>query len=457
MAIKKQGTIISAKGQLIEVSFPDWHPAIHDVLCLESNPEIKMEIYSSSGLNTFFCFGLTTTDQMYRGATVIDNEDALLFPVGEAMLGRVVDIFGAPIDGQGEIKTTDTREIHHRPRLSEQELPPQEPLETGIKVVDMFAPLLKGGKMGLFGGAGVGKTLLLTEVMHNVVDAAQKNTVSVFSGVGERIREGMELYDSLSKSQVMKSSSLIYGTMGENSAIRFLSAQSAAALTEYYRDDLKKNVLFFIDNIFRLAQAGNELSVLMNTLPSEDGYQSTLDSELAMFHERLVSNGKQSVTSIEAIYVPADDLLDYGVQAIFPYLDSIVVLSRDIYQEGLLPAVDILSSSSAAINPSIVGEEHYAVVMQARQLLKKAVSLERIVSLVGESELSKEDQVLFRRARKLRNFMTQRFFSAEAQQAHKGDFVPLKTTIADTKDIIEGNHDYVPEEKFLFIGSLKDL
>jgi F-type H+-transporting ATPase subunit beta len=245
--------------------------------------------------------------------------------------------------------------------------------------------------------------------------------------------------------------------MGENPALRFLTAFSAATLVEYLRDQEKQNILFFIDNIFRFAQAGNELSVLMNTIPSEDGYQSTLDSELAQFHERLISATDSAVTSVEAIYVPADDIIDYGVQAIFPYFDSITVLSRSVYQEGLLPAIDILASSSSALTPKIVGEDHYKVVVDTRQLLKQAVAMERIVALVGESELSKQDQTAFHRARKVRNYMTQRFFSAEEQRGQKGDYVPLATTIHDVRGILDGNYDSMPEEKFLYIGSIKDL
>jgi F-type H+-transporting ATPase subunit beta len=259
------------------------------------------------------------------------------------------------------------------------------------------------------------------------------------------------------KSDVIHACSLIFGTMGQNPALRFLSAHAAATVVEYFRDISQKNVLFFIDNIFRFAQAGNELSVLTNSIPSEDGYQATLDSELAKFHERLFSTHQSAVTSLEAIYVPADDVFDYGVQATFPYFDSIVVLSRNVYQEGLLPAVDILSSSSTALHPDLVGEAHYRVVMDARQLLKQALSLERIVSLVGEAELSKEDQIIFQRAKKLRNFMTQRFFSAEAQQGKAGTIVPITDTVAGARAILDGELDYLPDDKLLFIGSIAEV
>jgi F-type H+-transporting ATPase subunit beta len=299
--------------------------------------------------------------------------------------------------------------------------------------------------------------MLLTEILHNVVDQNKGKSVSVFGGVGERSREGLELYQALMNSGTLASSSLIFGTMGENPAIRFLSAFASVTLAEYFRDELKKDVLFFIDNAFRFAQAGNELATLMNILPSEDGYQATLESELAEFHERLISNKNGVISTIEAIYVPADDLLDHAVQSIFPYLESIVVLSRNIYQEGLVPAVDILASSSATLDPSIVGDFHYEVALNAKTFLKEAQSLERIVSLVGESELSKEDLIKYRRARRLRNFMSQRFFVAEAQRGEKGSYIPLQKTLQDVNGIIVGKYDKIPEDEFLYIGTIDEV
>jgi len=311
--------------------------------------------------------------------------------------------------------------------------------------------------MGLFGGAGVGKTILLTEILHNIVGRTLSSSVSIFAGIGERAREGLELYEALKLSGVMQNSSLIFGPMGENPAVRFLAAYSAATLAEYFRDEKKKNILFFIDNVYRFAQAGNELSVLTSTLPSEDGYQATLESEMADFHERLIPTNSAAITTIEAIYVPADDLLDHGVQAIFPYLESTVVLSRSLYQEGLLPAIDILNSTAASLNRNIVGDLHYESAIRAKTILKKAESLERIVSLVGESELSAEDQLVYRRAKKIRNYMTQRFFVAETQTGKKGVYVDIKTAVEDLKAIIEGICDHIPEDKLLYIGSISEI
>jgi F-type H+/Na+-transporting ATPase subunit beta len=451
------GTVVGIVGQMVEVAFPNGKPALHTLVHLKEKPEVMMEVFSNSNAVNFFCFALSTTNSLYRGAEIIATNQSLMFPIGPEMLGHVVNIFGQDLQTNQQMQTATKWPVHHKKRLIEDLASQQKILETGIKVVDLFAPLPSGGKMGCIGGAGVGKTMLLTEIMHNIVCTDQEKNVSVFAGVGERIREGVELYEELAKSKVLPSCSLIYGPMGENPAVRFLSAYAAATLVEYFRDEMNKDVLFFIDNIFRFAQAGNELSILTNSIPSEDGYQATLDSELGRFHERLGSTAKGSVTTLEAIYIPADDILDYGVQATFPYFDSIVVLSRNIYQEGLLPAIDILACSSTILTPAIVGDTHYNVVTQARQLLKQAVALERIVALVGESELSTEDQLLLRRARKLKNFMTQNFFTSATRTNKEGTSLPLQTTIEDVQGILEGRYDYISEESFLFIGSIKEI
>ena len=450
------GKIIGIRGQVIEINFPGEKPAIYDVLYFEEDPSVKVEVYSSSAPGSFFCLALTSIEKLYRGAKMVNTGKAVQFPVGSQMLGRAVNIFGAPYDSLGPIKTTEFSPIHKIPEADFMIPLDEKPIETGIKIIDLFAPLLKGGKMGLFGGAGVGKTMLLTEILHNVV-SKESNFVSVFAGVGERTREALELYQALKESNVLSSSSLVFGQMGESHAVRFLSAFSATTLAEYYRDKLDKDVLFFIDNVFRFAQAGNEISILTNALPSEDGYQATLESDVALFQERLVSNQKHVLSAVEAIYVPADDLLDHAVQTILPYLESVVVLSRGVYQEGLLPAVDILASTSTAIQPTIVGKLHFDIVRNAKTILKQAASLERIVSLVGESELSKEDQTVYHRAKKLRNYMTQKFFVAQSQKGESGSFVPLNITLNDTADILAGKYDTILEEKFLYIESAKSL
>jgi F-type H+-transporting ATPase subunit beta len=454
---KTEGKIESVTGHVVEVSFMNQKPEIHEMLVLKADPTCKLEVYASSSSHVFYCLCLTDYTNLSRGAIVVATGEQILFPVSTSLLGRVVDIFGNPLDGKPPIQVKEYRSIHTSSNLSTDTNIKQEILETGIKVIDVFSPVLRGGKMGLFGGAGVGKTILLTEVMHNIVGNALNDSISIFSGVGERSREGLELYKSLEASGVMSNSTLIYGSMGENPAIRFLAGFAGVSLAEYFRDTLRKNVLFFIDNAYRLAQAGNEISTLMSNLPSEDGYQPTLESEMAQLHERLLSTNAAEITTIEAIYVPADDILDHGVQVIFPYLDAVVVLSRELYQRGILPAVDILASSSTTLHPKIVGDTHYDCALRAKSVLKQAESLERIVSLVGEAELSNEDQLIYKRARKIRNFMTQRFFVTESQSAHKGVVIPLQKIILDLTSILDGKYDHISEDKFLYIGSVDEL
>lgn len=451
-----EGIVISVKGQVVELEFNDVQPSINDLVYLKDNPATRLEIYSSSSSDRFYALSLTNTNSLYRGAVVVNTGSPISFPVGKNLLSRVVDIFGNPHDGKGNLVYKEAMPIHKEVKVNEGIPSAVEIVETGIKVLDLFAPMVRGGKMGLFGGAGVGKTMLLTEILHNVV-AKDENSVSVFAGIGERAREGLDLYNSLTKSKVVDKAALVFGPMGDNPPIRYLSAFAATTLAEYFRDKMGKQVLFFVDNIYRFAQAGNEISVLTESLPSEDGYQATLESDVAKIHERLVASKNGGITTIEAVYVPADDIVDHGVQAIFPYLDSTVVMSRSIYKEGRLPAVDILSSTSSALNPVVVGDKHYTVSLAAKQLIKESEDMERIVSLVGESELSPDDQAVFRRGRKLKNYMTQRFFVAAGQKLEQGAYVPINVTVEDVSGIIEGRFDHVPEEKFLYIGSTNEI
>ncbi len=452
-----KGTVVSIKGQIIEVEFLEDKPNLHDVLVLEDNASVRMEVFTSSASSTFYCLSLSPTTRMHRGTTVINTQQPISIPVGEGVLGRVMDLFGSSQDGKGSIGTNETRPIFSKEVEFDQIVTPKEILETGIKAVDFFAPILKGGKIGLFGGAGVGKSIVLTEIIHNIVNLNKEKHVSVFAGVGERVREGHELVQELKERGVLEGVSLIFGHMGENPAIRFRTAIAAVTVAEYFRDKTDKNVLFFLDNVFRFAQAGYELSTLMNTIPSEGGYQATLTSEMALLQERLISTKNNAITSFEAVYVPSDDITDYGVQSIFPYLDSIIILSRPIYQEGRFPAIDLLSSNSAGVSTDIIGDMHYKTLLESQALLKKALSLDRIVSLIGESELSFEDQTIYKRSRILKNYMTQNFFSVENQTGRKGVYVPLADTVRDTRTILDGKHDTTEPEKLLFIGSLKEL
>lgn len=435
----------------------DVKPHIDDILTTEEDSLIRLQVYKSSGVNTFLCISLSPIDTLFRGRRVINTGKSLEIPVGEPVLGRIIDIFGSTRDGLGEVSRQYMRSIYQNTPPFNDISSKRDILETGIKVLDLFSPLVVGGKTGLFGGSGVGKTVLLTEILHNIINKDREKNVSVFCGVGERTREGHELYHELSSSGVLPSVSLVFGSMGDTPAVRFLTGLAGTTVAEYFRDVNLKNVLFFIDNIFRYAQAGNELSLLTNSIPSEDGYQATLASEMALIHERLVSNNKSAITTIEAVYLPADDILDQAVQSIFDYLDSAIVLSRDVYREGRFPAVDILSSVSSVLSPDIVTPEHYYTTLQAQSLLKKAASLERIVSLVGEAELSEEDRLIFQRAKKLRNFMTQNFFVAEGQTGRKGAYVPVATTVLDVKQILEGKYDAISEDRFLYIGGLSDI
>ena len=456
---KDHGKVVRITGQIVEVEFAENSPNLHDILILEDDTTTKMEVMKSSGPSTFYSLCFSETTSIYRGAVVINTKGPVTVPVGEGVLGRVMDIFGNQLDGLGEIKHSERKTIYgHYPSYADISTH-QEILETGIKAIDFFSPIVKGGKIGLFGGSGVGKTLLLTEIIHNVIILKKGGgkDVSVFAGVGERTREGHELHQTLKEQKVLPSVSLVFGPMGENPAVRFLTASTATTIAEYFRDVLKKDVLFFIDNVFRFAQAGNELAVLMKTIPSEDGYQATLASEMAAFHERLVSSQGSSISTIEAIYAPNDDMLDQGVQAIFPFLDSTVILSRAVYQEGRLPAIDLISSTSANLDPELVGELHNEAVPRAQSLLKDAIELERIVSLVGESELSPDDKLKYKRSLKLKNYMTQSFYVVQSQTGRPGAYVSRLTAVSDVNDIINGKYDDVSEEKFLFIGEAGEL
>ncbi len=455
--MKDAGKIISLRGHVVEVEFLNVTPAIHDVVVLEKDPQTQMEVIVSSGPRRFYCFLLNESIHLQKGASVINTNESIMIPVGKSVLGRVFDIFGTVQDGGSKLIPEAKRSIFSYLDIHEEIVVPYEIIHTGIKAVDFFCPLLRGGKIGLFGGAGVGKTILLTEIIHNVVVLNKDNSVSVFTGVGERIREGQELYDSLQQSGVLPSVSLVFGPMGENPSVRFRTAIAGVTLAEYFRDSMNKDVLFFIDNVFRFTQAGHELSTLMNNIPSEGGYQATLSSEMAGLQERLVSTKKGSLTAIEAIYIPADDIGDYGVQSVFPYLDSTLVLSRSIYQQGRFPAIDLLTSTSSGLTVENAGEAHYKAFIQSQAILKKAQSLDRIVSLVGESELSPTDQIVYRRAKIIQNYMTQNLFVVQPQTGKEGKYVNLPDIVADVQTILAGKYDDYPPETFLYLGSLKDL
>lgn len=451
------GRVKSINGQIIQVEFIKDQPKIHDILIVQDHEDIKMEVFSSSGINTFFCLALTSTMSLYRGSVVINTMKSLEIPVGKEILGRIINIFGEPQDGKTPIITSDKKLIYEKTNNYEKIIKTKEILQTGIKAIDFFSPIIKGGKVGLVGGAGVGKTMLLTEIIHNVVILNKNDNVSVFTGVGERVREGQELYETLEENGVLDSISLIYGAMGENPAIRLRTAIAGCAIAEYFRDKHKKNVLLFIDNMYRFAQAGYEIATLTNSIPSEGGYQATLTSEMAELQEKIISTTQNSITTFEAVYVPSDDITDFGVQSIFPYLDSTLILSRNVYQEGRFPAIDFFQSSSAALSLEIADPLQYETVILAQGILKQSASVERIASLIGESELSAEDQQIYKRARLIKNYMTQSFFVLESQTGKEGKYVPLSETVADVRSILNGECDGIDIEKLKNIGNLKDI
>lgn len=463
------GEIKAIRGQVVEVSFGKQTPNIHDILIvnLKAHPPVYLEVYASlkppggqRGKSRFYCLGLSDTKFLHRGQKVINTGKNMQIIAGKELLGRVIDVFGNPHDGKSAIDAPDSTPLYlyHSSNFNEI-LPPETIMETGIKVIDFFAPILKGGKTGLFGGAGVGKTILLTELINNILlkNPSNKDTKAIYAAVGERAREAQELYSELSQTEAFRNMVMIMGQMGENPAIRSRTAYAGSALAAYFRDQYRSDVLFLIDNIYRFAQAGHELSIMMKSIPSEDGYQPTLTSEMGKLQGRLTSTTNGYITAIEAVFVPSDDMTDYGVRSVFPYLDNFVVLSREVYQEGRLPAVDLLSSNSRALSPGYVSSNHYNTYLQAKSLLEKVNRLEKIVSLVGFSELSYEDQTTYKRAVLLKNYMTQSFFTTQSQTGKKGTYVPLTQTIIDVANIIKGTYDIIHPEKIKFIGSIEDM
>ena len=456
-----KGKVTAVVGQIAELRFEGAEPELYWIFTTPDR-SVLLQVFQSVEPKVYRCMVLKGRDVLCRGMEVTSNEERLKVKVGKNLLGRVVDIFGMPVDGGSEIVADQATEVlgdspHYKKVRSEKKV-----WETGIKVIDFFSPLVWGGRIGLLGGAGVGKTVLLAEILHNVVtthDGHSDNNrrrVSVFAGVGERVREGHDLYYELKEREVLKDVALVFGPMGENAAVRFLTAMAGVAMAERFRDWHGMDVLFLIDNVYRFAQAGSEMSTLTRTIPSEDGYQPTIGSEMANFHERIASTDRGSISSIEAIYVPSDDLLDYGVQSIYPYLDSIIALSRDVYQEGRFPSIDLLGSSSSMMTPTVIGEKHYEAITKARSVLKLSENLERMVALIGESELSPENKALYHRSKIIKNYMSQPFFVVEDQTGRPGVYVSLADTVDDVLNIVNGKFDNIPPEEFLFVGSVKN-
>lgn len=448
------GRIRGVKGQIVEIEFDETEslPKFFDILSSPENPKIKLEVYAYSDNNSLLCLSLTQRKWLYRDMNIVSTGHPIVIPGGKEVLGRVFNLFGEPVDNKGQLKSNTMLPIYGKAMEMKNVITSAEIVETGIKIIDFFTPFVKGGKIGFVGGAGVGKTVLMTELLRNIT--YKHSGVACFAGIGERIREGHELMKSLEASKVIDRVALIFGQMNEHAIIRFRVAWAATTLAEYFRDQEKKDVLFFADNVYRFIQAGSEVSAVVGAIPSELGYQATLETEISNFENRLVSTTNGSITSVQTVYVPADELSDVGVAAIISHLDAVVILARPIASRGYYPPVDPLLSSSSTLNKNIVGEEHYEIATRALEMLHSHQRLSRIVAIVGEAELSPYDQLVFQRAKKLTNYMTQPFYTTESQTGKKGAEVPRATTVQDVNSIISGKVDQVPAEKFMYISSL---
>ena len=452
-----QGKIIRVAGPVVDVQFTAGRlPALQEALTVTAEgTERTMEVAQHVNESTVRCIMLSASEGLGKGMEVTATGHGLTAPVGEATLGRMFDPLGRPIDGKGSVDDVPHWPIHRKaPSFAEQK-PATEILETGIKVIDLLAPYAKGGKIGLFGGAGVGKTVIIMELINNI--AKQHGGISVFTGVGERTREGNDLYNEMQESGVINKTALVYGQMNEPPGARMRVALSALTMAEYFRDVEGQDVLLFIDNIFRFTQAGSEVSALLGRMPSAVGYQPTLATEMGALQERITSTKKGSITSVQAVYVPADDLTDPAPATTFSHLDAKVVLSRDIASMGIYPAVDPLDSSSRILSADVVGKEHYEVARAVQSILQKYKDLQDIIAILGMDELSDEDKLTVARARKIQNFLSQPFHVAEQFTGMAGKYVPVAETIRGFKEILEGKHDDLPESAFLFAGTIDEV
>ena len=453
----ENGIVKRVIGPVVDVQFPAGKlPEINNAIEVHTGERrIVMEAVQQLGDNTVRCISLFSTDGLQRGCRAVDTGTSVKMPVGEATLGRMFNVIGEPIDGKGPVNAAEYLPIHREAPAFTDIAPATELLETGIKVVDLLAPYAKGGKIGLFGGAGVGKTVLIQELIYNIATA--HNGYSVFTGVGERTREGNDLYGEMRESGVLNKTALVYGQMNEPPGARMRVALSGLTMAEYFRDVKHQDVLLFIDNIFRFTQAGSEVSALLGRMPSAVGYQPTLATEMGALQERITSTRKGSITSVQAVYVPADDLTDPAPATTFTHLDATTVLSRDIASQGIYPAVDPLDSTSRILSPEVVGQEHYEVARAVQQVLQRYKELQDIIAIMGMDELSEEDKITVARARKVQRFLSQSFHVAEQFTGMPGQYVPLKETLRGFKMILNGECDSIPESCFLFAGTIDDV
>ena len=457
----KTGQVTQIIGPVIDVEFPEGNlPEIYDALTIEyenngQTVKLTTEVQQLLGENRVRSVAMSSTDGIKRGMAVTNTQQPIKVPVGKATLGRILNVLGEPVDEMGPINTNDYSPIHKEsPSLTDQNTT-TEIFETGIKVIDLLQPYQKGGKIGLFGGAGVGKTVLIMELIHNI--AKGHGGVSVFGGVGERTREGNDLWNEMKESGVIDKVALIYGQMNEPPGARMRVGLSALTVAEHFRDQEKQDVLLFIDNIFRFVQAGSEVSALLGRMPSAVGYQPTLTTEVGELQERITSTKDGSITSVQAIYVPADDLTDPAPATTFAHLDASTVLSRQIASLGIYPAVDPLESTSRVLDPNVIGEEHYNVARTVQQILQKYKDLQDIIAILGMDELSEEDKIVVNRARRIQKFLSQPFSVAEAFTGMSGKYVKLEDTIRSFKEIIEGKYDHLPEQAFYMVGSIEEV
>ncbi len=453
---KNIGKIVQIIGPVLDIKFENGHlPDLLNAIEIEhEGAKVVCEVASQLGDDTVRCIAMTSTDGMSRGMDAVDTGAGITVPVGEETLGRIFNLLGEPVDNGPVPKTKEKWCIHRDPPSYSEQEGTTEILETGIKVVDLIAPYAKGGKIGLFGGAGVGKTVLIMELINNI--AKEHGGISVFTGVGERTREGNDLYNEMKESGVLSKTALVYGQMNEPPGARMRVGLSGLTMAEYFRDQMGQDVLLFIDNIYRFTQAGSEVSALLGRMPSAVGYQPTLATEMGALQERITSTKRGSITSVQAVYVPADDLTDPAPATTFAHLDATTVLSRGIASLGIFPAVDPLDSTSKILAPDMVGIEHYEVAREVQKVLQRYKELQDIIAIMGMDELSEEDKLLVNRARKIQRFLSQPFTVAEQFTGMEGRYVPIKETIRGFREILDGKHDDLPESAFLFVGTIDE-
>ena len=452
-----KGTVIQVMGPVLDIRFGE--DALPELLSAIQIPQgdrtIVAEVAQHVGDNVVRCIAMNSTDGLCRGVEAVDTGAPISVPVGDECLGRVFDLLGQPIDEKPPVQGADRWSIHRPAPAYDEQQPATEILETGIKVIDLICPYAKGGKIGLFGGAGVGKTVLIMELIHNI--AKEHGGLSVFTGVGERTREGNDLYNEMKESGVINKTAMVFGQMNEPPGARMRVGLSGLTMAEYFRDVKHQDVLLFIDNIFRFTQAGSEVSALLGRMPSAVGYQPTLATEMGALQERITSTRNGSITSVQAVYVPADDLTDPAPATTFAHLDATTVLDRGIASLGIYPAVDPLDSTSRILTPDVVGQEHYDTARAVQNILQRYKELQDIIAIMGMDELSEEDKVIVNRARKVQRFLSQPFHVAEQFTGFQGKYVPLKETIRSFREIIEGKHDQIPESYFLFAGTIDEV